>query len=62
MHLDLAVWLNLISTAAIVAALIFAALQVRQGDIKRKDQAAIALIDSSECDWTIGYITNPGFQ
>jgi hypothetical protein len=46
MHLDLAVWLNLISTAAIVAALIFAALQVRQGNIKRKDQAAIALIET----------------
>jgi hypothetical protein len=40
MHLDLAVWLNLISTTAIVAALIFTALQVRQGNIKRKDQGS----------------------
>jgi hypothetical protein len=46
MHLDLAVWLNVISTLAIVAALIFTALQVRQGNIKRKDQAAVALINT----------------
>lgn len=35
MHLELAVWLNLVSTVATVAALFFTALQVRQGNIKR---------------------------
>jgi hypothetical protein len=53
MHLDLAVWLNLISTFAIVAALIFAALQVRQGNIKRRDQASITLIQTIQSEgWT----------
>jgi hypothetical protein len=53
MHLDLAVWLNLISTGAIVAALIFAALQVRQGNIKRRDQAAVTLIQTAQSEgWT----------
>jgi hypothetical protein len=40
MHLDLASVLNVISTIAIVAALIFTALQVRQGNVERRDQAA----------------------
>jgi len=53
MHLELGVWLNLISTAAIVAALIFAALQVRQGNIKRRDQAAVTLIQTVQSEgWT----------
>jgi len=53
MHLDLVVWLNLISTTAIVAALIFAALQVRQGNIKRRDQAAVTLIQTAQSEgWT----------
>ncbi|PYL07072.1 MAG: hypothetical protein DME33_11720 [Verrucomicrobia bacterium] len=47
MHLDLSSMLNLISTIAIVAALIFAALQVRQGNLKRRDQAAITMIQTS---------------
>jgi hypothetical protein len=47
MHLDLSSILNLISTLAIVAALIFAALQVRQGNLKRRDQAAITMIQTS---------------
>jgi hypothetical protein len=52
-HLDLAVWLNLISTIAIVAALIFAALQVRQGNVKRRDQAAVTLIQTVQSEgWT----------
>jgi hypothetical protein len=61
MHLDLAVWLNLISTIAIVAALIFTALQVRQGNIKRRDQAAITLINTiQDQSWARGIdlITN----
>ena len=53
MHPDLAVWLNLISTTAIVAALIFAALQVRQGNIKRRDLASITLIQTVQSEgWT----------
>ena len=53
MHLDLAAWLNLISTAAIVAALIFAAVQVRQGNVKRRDQAAVTLIQTIQSEgWT----------
>jgi hypothetical protein len=52
-HLNLAVWLNLISTTAIVAALIFAALQVRQGNIKRRDLAAVTLIQTVQSEaWT----------
>jgi hypothetical protein len=53
MHLDLASVLNLVSTIAIVAALIFTALQVRQGNVKRRDQAAITLIQTSQSEgWT----------
>jgi hypothetical protein len=52
-HLDFAVWLNLISTIAIVAALIFTALQVRQANIKRRDQAAVTLIQTIQSEgWT----------
>lgn len=55
MHLDLAVWLNLISTTAIVAALIFTAVQVRQGNIKRRDLAAVTLIQTVQSEgWTRG--------
>jgi hypothetical protein len=43
-HLDLAVWLNLISTLAIVGALIFTGLQVRAANQSRKDQAALEMI------------------
>jgi hypothetical protein len=53
MNLDLAVWLNLISTVAIVAALIFTALQVRQASIKRRDQAAVTVIQTTQSEgWT----------
>ncbi|HEY6070777.1 MAG TPA: hypothetical protein VIU85_05310 [Chthoniobacterales bacterium] len=53
MHLDLAIWLNVISTIAIVAALIFTALQVRQANIKRRDQASITLIQTIQSEgWT----------
>jgi hypothetical protein len=53
MHLDLSSMLNLISTVAIVAALIFAALQVRQGNLKRSDQAAVTVIQTAQSErWT----------
>jgi hypothetical protein len=53
MHLDLAATLNLISTVAIVGALIFAAMQVRQGNRKRSDQAAITVIQTAQSgSWT----------
>ena len=44
MHLDLSATLNLISTLAIVGALIFAGLQVRQANLARRDQAAMTVI------------------
>jgi hypothetical protein len=53
MHLDLAAWLNIVSTVAIVGALIFTALQVRQGNVKRRDQAAVTLIQTTQSEgWT----------
>jgi hypothetical protein len=53
MHLDLAIWLNVISTLAIVAALIFTAVQVRQANLKRRDQAAITLMQTVQSEgWT----------
>src|SRR3954468_4587200 len=44
MHLDLAACLNLVSTLAIVGALIFTGLQVRAANLARRDQAALELI------------------
>src|SRR5437016_14184267 len=44
MHLDLAGWLNVISTLAIVGALIFTGLQVRASNLARRDQGALELI------------------
>jgi hypothetical protein len=53
MQLDLGSALNLISTLAIVAALIFAALQVRQQNLKRSDQAAVTVIQTAQSErWT----------
>jgi hypothetical protein len=53
MHFDLAVWLNLVSTVAIVGALIFTAVQVRQGNMKRRDLAAVTLIQTTQNEgWT----------
>ena len=43
-HIDLATILNLVSTIAIVGALIFAALQVRQSNRSQRDQAAVAMM------------------
>lgn len=51
--LDLQSWLSLISTVAIVVALAFAGMQVRQANRSRGDQAAAALIQSTQVDsWT----------
>ena len=44
MHFDLAATLNLISTLAIVGALIFTGLQVRAANLARRDQASLELI------------------
>ena len=43
-HVDFATILNLVSTIAIVGALIFTALQVRQGNRSQRDQAAMAMM------------------
>jgi len=51
--LDLQTWLSLISTVAIVLALIFAGVQVREANQARRDQAAVALLQSAQGDsWT----------
>jgi hypothetical protein len=53
MHLDLATLLNFISTAAIVGALIFTALQVRAATDARRDQAAVVVIQTTQnASWT----------
>jgi hypothetical protein len=53
MHLDVSSTLNLISTVAIVGALIFTALQVRQANLKRSDQAAVTVIQTAQSErWT----------
>ncbi|MEP7072519.1 MAG: hypothetical protein ABI839_09040 [Verrucomicrobiota bacterium] len=53
MHVDLATLLNLISTAAIVGALIFTARQVRAATNARRDQAAIVIIQTTQdASWT----------
>jgi hypothetical protein len=52
-HLDLSSLLNLVSTAAVVGALIFTALQVRAANNTRRDQAAITLIQTTQnSSWT----------
>ncbi len=52
-NLDLNAWLSLISTLAIVVALVFTGLQVRQANLQRRDQAAMAFIQSAQGDaWT----------
>ncbi|MDQ2867102.1 MAG: hypothetical protein M3R59_01620 [Verrucomicrobiota bacterium] len=53
MHLDLGSVLNLISTVAIVGALVFTALQVRGANQTRRDQAAIVIIQTTQdASWT----------
>src|SRR5215831_2026120 len=52
-HLDLASILNLVSTAAIVGALVFTALQVRAANNARRDQAAVVIIQTTQdVGWT----------
>jgi hypothetical protein len=52
-HLDLASLLNLISTIAIVGALIFTALQVRAASNARRDQASVVIIQTTQNpSWT----------
>ena len=52
-HLDVATLLNLISTIAIVGALIFTALQVRAANTARRDQAAVVIIQTTQNpSWT----------
>jgi len=52
-HLDLASILNLVSTAAIVGALVFTALQVRAANNARRDQAAVVIIQTTQdSNWT----------
>ncbi len=52
-HLDLSSILNLVSTAAVVGALIFTALQVRAANTSRSDQAAVTLIQTTQnSSWT----------
>jgi hypothetical protein len=48
MHLDFSSTLNLISTIAIIGALVFTALQVRQGNLKRSEQAAVTVIQTTQ--------------
>ena len=50
MHLDFSSTLNLISTIAIIGALVFTALQVRQGNLKRSEQAAVTVIQTTQSD------------
>jgi hypothetical protein len=53
MHLDLATTLNLISTLTLIGALIFTGLQLRASNRARRDQAAIAVIQSAQSEtWT----------
>ena len=47
-HLDLASVLNLVSTLAIVGALVFTALQVRAANNARRDQGAIVIIQTTQ--------------
>ncbi len=52
-HLDLASALNLVSTICIVGALVFTGLQVRAANRTRQDQAAIAVIQTTQSEnWT----------
>jgi hypothetical protein len=53
MHLDLAITLNLISTLTLIGALVFTGLQLRASNRARRDQAAIAVIQSAQSEtWT----------
>ena len=47
MHLDFANILNLVSTVTLIGALVFTALQVRQANRTRRDQAAITMLQTA---------------
>ena len=49
-QLDLATILNTVSTVAIVGALVFTGLQVRQANLSRRDQSAVTVIQTSQSD------------
>ena len=52
-HLDLASVINLVSTVAIVGALVFTALQVRAASNARRDQGALVIIQTTQnSEWT----------
>ena len=50
MDLDFSTTLNLISTLTVIGAVIFAGLQVRAANRMRRDQAAIAVIQSAQSE------------
>lgn len=53
MRFDIATLLNVISTIAIVGALVFTGLQVRAANRTRQEQAAIVVIQTTQnADWT----------
>jgi hypothetical protein len=47
MHLDFANVLNLVSTVALIGALIFTGLQVRAANRARREQAAVTVIETA---------------
>ena len=47
MHLDFADILNLVSTFTLIGALVFTAMQVRQANQSRRDQAAITVLQTA---------------
>ena len=47
MHLDFAGILNLVSTFTLIGALVFTAMQVRQANRARRDQAAITMLQTA---------------
>jgi hypothetical protein len=49
-QLDLATILNTVSTVAIIGALIFTGVQVRQANLTRRDQSAVTVIQTSQSD------------
>ena len=50
MHLDLGTILNLISTLTLIGALVFTGLQLRASNRTRREQAAIAVIQSAQSE------------
>lgn len=50
MHLDLGTISNLISTLTLIGALVFTGLQLRASNRTRREQAAIAVIQSAQSE------------